>query len=177
MGKKQNVGKNVQSATENLLQQKCINARRQKGVGVINITKELLKQYRDLQQEIKELEQRIEILRNKKAQVVSDTVKGSSKYYPYVERTYIITGLEADKKEQQIDRINNALNKRRAKCKEMVLEIEKFINTIPDSRTRRVFSLRYVEGLSWMQIARQIEKYDESYPRKMIHDKYLEKIN
>lgn len=137
-------------------------------------TKELLKQYCDLQKEIKELEERIKRVRNKKVQTVADSVKGSSKYFPYVERTFIITGLEEDLKEQQLEKLNNLLYKRKAKCKEMALEIEEFINTIPDSRTRRVFSLRYIDGLNWIQVARKIERYDESYPRKVIHDKYLD---
>lgn len=142
---------------------------------MINI-KELLKQYSDLQKEIKELEQRIERVKNKKAQVVTDSVKGSSKYFPYVERSFVITGLEEDKKEQQLEKLNNVLKKRKTKCEELKLQIEEFINTIPDSRTRRVFSLRYIDGLNWLQIARKIERYDESYPRKVIHDKYLEKL-
>lgn len=139
-------------------------------------TKELLKQYCDLQKEIKELEQRIERLRSKSVQVVTDSVKGSSNDFPYVEKTFIITGLEEDRREQQLEKLSNILYKRKAKCKEIAIEIEEFINTIPDSRTRRVFTLRYIDGLSWLQIARKIERYDESYPRKVIHDKYLEKI-
>ncbi len=145
---------------------------------MINIaTKELLKQYCDLQKEIKELEQRLEQERNKQPRVVSDTVKGSSKHYPYIERTFVITGFEQDNREQKLERLNNILSKRKDKCKELALEIEEFINSIPDSRTRRVFTLRYIDGLNWLQIATRIERYDESYPRKMIHDKYLEKIN
>jgi DNA-directed RNA polymerase specialized sigma24 family protein len=140
------------------------------------ITKEILKQYSDLQKEIKELERRIERVKNKKTQVVSDSVKGSSKYFPFEERVFTITGIENDK-EQQIEKLNTILIKRKSKCEEIKLEIEEFINAIPDSRTRRVFSLRYINGLNWLQIARKIERYDESYPRKVIHDKYLEEIN
>lgn len=139
------------------------------------ITKELLKQYCDLQKEIIELEHRIERVRNRNVQIVSDTVKGSSKYFPYVERTFIVSGVEENGiKEQQLVKLNNILYKRRAKCKEMALEIEEFINTIPDSKTRRVFTLRYIDGLNWMPIARKTGGYDESYARK-IHDRYLEK--
>ena len=138
-------------------------------------TKELLKQYNDLQKEIKELEQRIERIRNKSLKVVSDSVKSSAKF-PYAEKTLTITGLEKDKRDQQIAKLNNILYRRKAKCEELKLQIEEFINTIPDSRTRRVFSLRYIDGLNWLQIARKIERYDESYPRKVIHDKYLDNL-
>ena len=140
------------------------------------ITKELLKQYCDLQKEIKELEQKIERLRNKRAQIVSDSVKGSSKCFPYIERTFIVTGIEQiNYKEQQIEKLSNILFKRRAKCKEMALEIEEFINTIPNSKTRRIFSLKYGERLNWIQISRMTGGYEESYARK-IHDRYLENL-
>ena len=141
----------------------------------IILTKELLKQYNDLQKEIKELEYKIERVKNRKAQVVSDTVKGSP-YFPYNERVFKVTGIESDRREQHIEKLNRILLKRKAKCEELKLQIEEFINAIPDSRTRRVFSLRYIDGLNWLQIARKIERYDESYPRKVIHDKYLENL-
>lgn len=64
---------------------------------------------------------------------------------------------------------------RKSKCEDMKLEIEKFISNIPDSRTRRVFQYRYIDGLSWLQIAMRMNKVHESYPRK-IHDRYLENI-
>ncbi len=48
----------------------------------------------------------------------------------------------------------------------MKLQIEEFINNIPDSKTRRVFQYRYIDNLCWQAIARKISKTDESYPRK-----------
>lgn len=136
--------------------------------------KELLRQYNDLQLEIKELEARIQKIRNKPLKVKRDTVKGSNASFPFNERTYTIEGVETDNRENRISKLEGILHKRKAKCEEMKIEIEEFISTIPDSRTRRVFSLRYIDELSWLQIARRIERYDESYPRKVVHDKYLE---
>ena len=133
--------------------------------------KKLLSQYIDLQQEIKDLEKRIERLSNFK--VEHDVVTGSNSEFPYQPRSFKIEGYNI----QEVDRLNKLkelLVMRKLKCEEMKLEIEKFISNIPDSRTRRVFQYRYIDGLSWLQIARRIGKYDESYPRKVIHDKYLE---
>lgn len=135
--------------------------------------KELLRQYDDIQKEIKELECRIKKL-NCKADIESDTVVGSNTEFPYNERVYTVSGINFEAKTEKLDRLNKVLTKRVQKCEDMKIEIEEFINTIPDSRTRRVFSLRYIDGLTWMQIARRIERYDESYPRKVIHDRYLE---
>lgn len=133
--------------------------------------KELLKQYNDLQEEIKDLKKRIDKLSDFK--IERDKVTGSDSEFPYIKRSFTIEGYNI----QDIDRLNelkDLLVDRKNKCEEMKLEIEKFISSIPDSKTRRVFQYRYINGLSWLQIARRIGKHDESYPRKMIHDKYLE---
>ncbi|HDK7165792.1 TPA: hypothetical protein PTV51_002066 [Clostridium botulinum] len=136
----------------------------------------LLKQYNDLKVEISELENRIEKLEIK---IEQDSVKGSSNVFPYTERKFTIEGYnypEADKKEERLIKLNNLLSKRKNKCEDMKLQIEEFINNIPDSRTRRVFQYRYIDNLSWQAIAIKIRKTDESYPRKIIHDKYLENL-
>lgn len=136
--------------------------------------KNLLKQYNDLKAEIRDLEKRIEKLSN--LQVESDTVTGSNPEFPYEPRTFRIEGYNI----RDLDRINKLktlLVERKDKCEELKLEIEKFISSIPNSRTRRVFQLRYIDNLNWQQIARRIGKYDESYPRKVIHNRYLEGLD
>lgn len=52
-----------------------------------------------------------------------------------------------------------------------------FISDIPDSRTRRVFQYWYIDNLSWQAIANEDWKLHDSYPRRDIHDKYLEDLN
>lgn len=135
--------------------------------------KKLLTQYNSLIREIKELEIEIDKLKKKNYQRETDSVKGSNPYFPYEPRNFTITGypiVDTSKKE-------DILTKRKIKCEELKIEIEEFISTIPDSLTRRVFRYRYIEKLGWQQIARRIGKYDESYPRKVIHDKYLEGLD
>ena len=134
--------------------------------------KKLLTQYTDLQAEIKDLEKRIDKLSNFK--VEHDKVTGSDSEFPYIKRSFTIEGYNI----QNIDRLNELkklLIDRKSKCEDMKLEIEKFISNIPDSRTRRVFQYRYIDGLTWLQIAMRMNKVHESYPRK-IHDRYLENI-
>lgn len=140
------------------------------GINSMN-AKKLLTQYTDLQAEIKDLEKRIKKLENFK--VERDKVTGSDSEFPYIKRSFTIEGYNI----QDIDRLNELkklLIDRKSKCEDMKLEIEKFISSIPNSKTRRVFQYRYIDNLSWQAIAMRIGKYDESYPRKVIHDKYLE---
>ncbi len=132
--------------------------------------KELLGQYRSLLEEIKTLKKRIKQIENYK--VEHDIVSGSSPYFPYQPRTFIIEGYNI----QDIDKANELkeiLETRKEECECLVLEIEKFISDIPDSRTRRVFQYRYIDGLEWLPISMKFGRVHESYPRK-IHDRYLE---
>lgn len=133
--------------------------------------KKLLTQYTDLQAEIKDLEKRIKKLENFK--VEHDKVTGSNSEFPYQPRSFTIEGYNI----QDIDRLNKVkslLVDRKEKCEDIKIEIEKFISSIPNSRTRRVFQYRYIDNLSWQAIAMRIGKVHESYPRRDIHDKYLE---
>ena len=141
------------------------------GINSMN-AKKLLTQYTDLKAEIKDLEKSIDKLSDFK--VEHDKVTGSDSEFPYIKRSFTIEGYNI----QNIDRLNELkklLIDRKSKCEDMKLEIEKFISNIPDSRTRRVFQYRYIDGLTWLQIAMRMNKVHESYPRK-IHDRYLENI-
>lgn len=134
--------------------------------------KKLLRQYIDLQQEIKGLEKRIKNLENYKFE--HDKVTGSNPYFPYQARSFTIEGYNIN----EVDRVNKLkklLIKRKNKCEDMKLEIEEFISNIPDSRTRRVFQYRYIDNMEWLPISRRFGKYDESFARK-IHERYLEKL-
>ena len=139
--------------------------------------KKLLTQYNSLNKEIKELEREINRLEKLEPKHEIDKVTGSNNVFPYQARSFTISGYniaEEEKRNYKISKKKNILVERKNKCEELKIQIEEFISTIPDSRTRRVFRYRYVDNLSWLQIAYRIGKHDESYPRKVIHDKYLE---
>ena len=130
----------------------------------MKITK-LLKQYKDLCREIKELENYIKKLENRN---ISDIVAGSNNEFPYQIVNFKIEGLAPT------DKLCKVLVERKVKCEQLKIKIEEFISGIPDSITRQVFQYRYIDGLSWQAIAYRIGRHDESYPRKVVHDKYLE---
>lgn len=53
------------------------------------------------------------------------------------------------------------------------MEITEYINTVNDSRVRRIMQYKYVDGYTWQRIAK-IMHYDKSYPEKAI-TRYLNK--
>ena len=58
------------------------------------------------------------------------------------------------------------------KCFYELNRLSRYINSIEDSQMRMIFSLRYINGLSWQQIAFSIGEYDEQYPRRK-HNVFL----
>lgn len=63
------------------------------------------------------------------------------------------------------------------KKKQTVIEynrLMRYINSVDDSLMRQILTLRYVNGLSWQQVAFSIGESDESYPRRK-HNEFLRK--
>lgn len=140
----------------------------------------LLIQYKDLIEEIYDLEKEIDRLEKLEIKHERDKVKGSNPEFPYQAMSFTIEGYNIQEEERinyLISKKKEILVKRKAKCETLKLQIEEFISSIPDSLTRRVFRYRYIDGLSWRAIAYRIGKYDESYPRKLVHDKYLDSLD
>ncbi len=147
------------------------------------IGKKELVQYQNLQKEIRDLENRIKRLENDKDATEYGVVKASSKSFPFTEHLVRVSGATTGETKTTIERRRiNKINlkylfeNKKSELVELQLEIEKFINDIPDSTIRHVFRLRYYDKMSWQKIAFEIGKHDESYPRQEIHDKYLDKI-
>lgn len=64
------------------------------------------------------------------------------------------------------------LEARQMKCMEMLGAIYAFIDDIPDSLLRQIFTYRYIDGETWQQIAFRIGDHDEQVPRRL-HNRYL----
>ncbi len=61
------------------------------------------------------------------------------------------------------------------KCFYELNRLNRYIESVEDSQMRMILSLRYVNGLTWQQIAFSIGECDEQYPRKK-HNRFLAKI-
>ncbi len=74
----------------------------------------------------------------------------------------------------ELEELSDMLVTSQKKCFKQQLKLEKFIKDAPSSEIRTILAYRYVNGLSWQQIAFSIGEHDESYARKK-HDAYLRK--
>ena len=63
------------------------------------------------------------------------------------------------------------------KVRQSVVEynrLMRYIASVEDAQMRTILSLRYIDGLSWQQVAFRIGESDEQYPRRK-HNKFLRK--
>ncbi len=133
------------------------------------MTKQELSQLKSLHREIELLKKEIE---NYKTRITSDIVTGSDSDWPYIERTFKIEGID----EKYIQRRRNRLKRRLEELLETRDELEEYIATIPDSQTRMIFQLRYVNGLGWKQVAAHIGGGNTADSVRMIHNRFLERM-
>lgn len=133
------------------------------------MNKEKLSQLHHLKNEIELLQKQLD---NMDYSIVSDSVKGSSISFPYVKHTIIITGADVEEYERKMDRLKRQLARRLDELMDIVDEINEYIRTIDDSEMRQILSLRYVNNLTWQQIAHHLGYQDESVPRKRC-DRFL----
>lgn len=115
--------------------------------------KQKLKQLKYIKSEISIIENQI---KNLKPLTVNDRVTGSSPTFPYTSMSFHIEGIALDDYNTRIRRLQNKLIKRKSELIELQDEANKFIESIKDSLDRQIITLRYVEGMSWVNIAKKI---------------------
>ena len=142
------------------------------------ISKEILIQYSDLQQECKEVREKIEKLERQIAKIeedgaVIDKVRGGDgglqsfkiEGFPYPEYSRKKTLLYARKA---------TLSELEMELLETLNQVEEFIASVSDSHIRRIVNLRVVDALSWNEVARRIGGNTEDSVRKAF-ERFVEK--
>ena len=116
--------------------------------------KEILKQYIDACEQVKEA--KVDILRLKKnrKKIVQDRVSGSAHEFPYTAKSFHIEGLAYPvvKDPDELDRREAILQERLQKAEEIKRQVEAWMLTIPQ-RMQRIIRYRVFEELSWNEVA------------------------
>ncbi|MHB9925505.1 RNA polymerase subunit sigma-24 [Clostridium botulinum] len=117
------------------------------------MNKEELKQLRYIRSEIEVIKKQISDL---DYTVATDKVRGSSSHFPYVQRSFTITGVDFLEYNRKAERLRRKLNKRIKELIDLVEKTNEFIEDIEDSLTRQIISLRYINGLTWEEVAANV---------------------
>lgn len=122
----------------------------------------ILVQYSEVMEEIKDLRERI----RKLDRFLSDPVRGTRKDGTI--GPIKITGVpvpEYQRKEKIRERYREMLEEKEAELLELTCKAEEYIESIPKAEIRIMFRLYYIDGLTWEQVARQMNR---AFPKKRI---------
>jgi len=119
--------------------------------------KELLSEYIDACELIKETEADIRKFEKRKKTIVQDKVKGSMPEFPYAETSFHIEGALFCKTEDIGALLHEEmlLEERKKDAEQKKYEVEVFMNAIP-IRMQRIIRFRYFENLPWEQVAQNL---------------------
>ncbi len=137
--------------------------------------KNILNDYIDACELIKETEEDIRKLKKKK-QVVQDSVKGSMNEFPYTPQSFHIQGSLEEPGDRQAMKLEEALLKeRKENAEKLKLDVESWLNTIPN-RMQRIIRYKIFEGMSWEQTARKLGRKATEASVKMELKRFMEKM-
>lgn len=116
-----------------------------------------LKQYGALKKELQMLDDKLDKLYERQENVleVMGKVTGSSNDFPYTQVRTTVRMAEP-KENDAIKKLIRIKEQRREQVNDLIVEIEEFIAGIPDSETRQIFELTYLEGKKQREVAEQL---------------------
>lgn len=142
------------------------------------ISKSVLKQYIDLQKEIDETKERInrtekQLAAIEKSGTVIDSVTGGM---GGIQR-YKIEGFpcaEYGKLKERLYMRKATLQSLENELMDKIGKVETFISSIEDSRMRRIISFRFVDGMSWRNVAMNIGGSNNEDSVRMAFNRFME---
>lgn len=129
------------------------------------MTKEMLQSYRSKKDEITELDWVLRHRWQDEGLIGNDVVFDYRKGYP---RPQSVIGFDYDR----YDRLQDRDNEKKALLEQECEEIENWVEEIPDSLTRRIFRLTFIQGRKQKEVAKAISLDRSRISRKI--DEYIE---
>ena len=128
------------------------------------MTKEMLQSYRSKKDEITELDWVLRHRWQDEGLIGNDVVFDYRKGYP---RPQSVIGFDYDR----YDRLQDRDNEKKALLEQECEEIEEWVEKIPDSITRRIFRLTFIQGMKQERVAQMVHIDQSRVSRKI--DEYL----
>jgi len=121
------------------------------------VTKKELSQIKNLNKEIVLLKKQIENIEALiNPEITTDIVKGSSPQFPYIEHTIKITGIDYNGYDKKVKRLRRQLQNRLNELMDKVAEANEYIAAIEDAEIRVILQCRYINGLTWDEIEKEL---------------------
>lgn len=145
----------------------------------MSIGKDVLMQYVQMKEEVKDIKKRIDKLEKYKEQIkqegtVKDSVTGG---YGGIQH-FVVEGIpfpEYTKINRLIYQRQRRLVEQTERLLELQNEVEEYIESINDSRMRRIISMRIIDNMTWQQVAQNIGGNNTADSVRKAFDRFLEK--
>lgn len=138
------------------------------------MTKEFLDEIENINNELEGLRKRLAKLEKGKDDIVTDSVKGSSKYYPYTEHSYKIEGIKTPKHKGLRNKYKKMIKSKKYKLEKLKVQLEYELNYVKDSEIRDIIRYRYNDNKTWIQIMFLMDYGSENKARMKL-ERFLEK--
>ena len=142
------------------------------------ISKEILIQYSDLQEEVKEVRERIDKTEKQIAKIedegnVIDSVSGG---YGGIQHFKIegFPNMEYSRKKTLLYARKATLASLEMELMETLNQVEEFIASLDDSRMRRIINFRFIDKLSWIQVANRLDSNSTADGVRMEFNRFME---
>ena len=137
--------------------------------------KNILSQYIDACELIKETEEEIKKLNRKKKTVIQTNVSGSNPEFPYNPQHFKVQGTTFSvRDDSQLRYQQKILEERRRQAEQLKTNVEEWLNTIPP-RMQRIIKCKVFEELTWQQVARRMGRKATEGSVKMEFQRFFEK--
>ena len=124
------------------------------------MTKERLEEYKSKKAEIAELQIKLSCLGKGDSMIGNSVILNGQVYPP---RPESVVGFD----EKKYERLRKKYNDRLAELERDCGEVEEWIEEIPDSLTRRIFRMYYVDGMTQQQVAMKMNMDKSTVSRKI----------
>lgn len=136
--------------------------------------KQILEQYIDACELIKDTKDEIGKLRKRRRQIQKDSVKGSAQEFPYTLQTYHLEGLgyATVKDPDELDRMEKLLEERIRNAEKIKRQVEAWLNTV-SPRMQRIIRYRVFEDMTWAQVAMKMGRKATADSVRMEFERFM----
>lgn len=137
--------------------------------------KEILSQYIDACELIKETEADIRRVKKQRKTILNDRVHGSMKEYPYTAQSFKIQGIAYSVVSDPgaLGAYERLLGERKAKAETIKVQVEAWLNTIPQ-RMQRIIQYSIFQKLSWGAVAGKLGRNATADSVRMEFQRFME---
>ncbi|MGL5436607.1 MAG: RNA polymerase subunit sigma-70 [Lachnospiraceae bacterium] len=123
----------------------------------MTVDKNILRDYIDACELIKETEEDIRHLKRQRKTIVTDSVKGSMPEFPYAAQNFKIAGVSHTviKNPGELKKQEVILEERKTNAEKIKTQVEVWMNTIP-MRMQRIIRMKYFERKTWDKVAKRM---------------------